>query len=157
MTDQNTFRIAVFGAASCNQQIYEKARTVGKEIAAHNAVLINGGLGGVMEGAARGAFENNGLTIGILPAHDDSTANPYISIPIVTNLGHGRNIVLAHTCHGAIAIAGEFGTLSEIAITLKLGKPVIALDSWNVDPRIETAASPEEAVCKLLNKLEKKV
>lgn len=145
--------VAVFGAALCDNDVYELARAVGSEIARRNAALICGGLGGVMEASARGAREAGGLTIGVLPGPDRKHANPYIQIPIITNMGHARNIILAHTCEGGISVAGSLGTLSEIAITLKLGKPVVELKSWRVDPGIISAESPRDAVAKLFDAL----
>ena len=151
-----SYKIAVFGASLCNEEVYELAKNVGREIAYNKALLVCGGLGGVMEAASRGAHETGGITIGILPDDNENSANPYTDIVIVTNLGHARNIVLAHTCHGAIAVTGSLGTLSEIAITLKLGKPVVGLNSWEVDPRIIKAVTPKDAVQKLIQAMDMK-
>lgn len=103
------------------------AEAVGREIAGRGAALVCGGLGGVMEAAARGAFEAGGEVIGILPGPEGASANPYVTIAVPTNMGHARNVIIAHTAEALIAVEGEYGTLSETAIGLKLGKPVILL------------------------------
>ena len=145
--------IGVIGASSCSAEIAELAEAVGREIGRRGAVLVCGGLGGVMEFASKGAKEAGGLTIGILPGTSKEEANCYIDIPIVTGLGHARNIVIAHSSDGIIAISGEHGTLSEIAIGLKLKKTVIGLNTWDIDGviRVKTAA---EAVGKAMKILE---
>jgi uncharacterized protein (TIGR00725 family) len=120
------------------------------ELAKREVIMICGGLRGVMEGAAKGVREAGGITIGIVPGENKQSANPYIDIVIATNMGHARNIILAHTCDGGIAVTGSLGTLSEIAITLKLGKPIVGLNSWNVDPRIIPCDTPVEAVDKII-------
>ncbi len=143
--------IGVIGASSCSAEIAELAEAVGKEIGKRGVVLICGGLGGVMEFAAKGAKEAGGLTIGILPGTSKEEANCYIDIPIVTGLGHARNVVIAHTSDSLIAIAGEHGTLSEIAIGLKLKKPVIGLNTWDIEGVIpaKTAAEAIEKAIKI--------
>ncbi len=122
--------IGVIGAGSCNEKTYEMARSVGAGIWKAGATLLCGGLGGVMEGACRGAYEAGGQTIGILPGPDKTQANPYVTVPIVTDLGHARNILIVRSADTLIAISGGYGTLSEISIALKLGKPVIGLNTW---------------------------
>jgi hypothetical protein len=122
------------------------AEDVGREIARSGALLICGGLGGVMAAAARGAYEAGGTTVGILPGMLMEEANPHISIPIVTGMSHARNVVLVRSAHALVAIEGGYGTLSEIAIALKLGKPVIGLHTWDVSSKISEAATPQEAV-----------
>jgi len=138
--------ISVIGAGECTAQAADLAYTVGRLIARNKAVLICGGLGGVMEHAARGAREAGGLTVGILPGFDAKEANPYIDIAIPTGLSHARNIIVVRSSSVVIAIEGSYGTLSEIAIALKLGKPVIGLNTWNVGPEIFKAETPEEAI-----------
>lgn len=108
------------------------------------AILICGGLGGVMEASAKGAKEGGGVTVGVLPGSSIDQANPYIDIPIATNMGHARNTIIAQTADVLIAISGEYGTLSEIAIGLKLGKPVYGLGSWPSVTGIEQISSVEE-------------
>ena len=107
-------------------------------------------LGGVMEAASRGAKFEGGTTIGILPGIEAKEANPYIDIPIVTGLGHARNVLVVRSSETLIAIAGGYGTLSEIAIALKLKKPVIGLNTWDVDKNIIPAANAREAVEKAI-------
>ncbi len=138
--------IGVIGASSCSAEIAKLAEAVGREIGKRGAVLICGGLGGVMEFAAKGAKEAGGITIGILPGTSKEEANCYIDIPIVTGLGHARNIIIAHSSDSLIAISGEHGTLSEIAIGLKLRKTVIGLNTWDIEGviRAKTAADAVE-------------
>ena len=138
--------IGVIGAGSCDNEIYEVARKVGVGIAKTGATLVCGGLGGVMEGACRGAHEAGGQTVGILPGHDRADANPYVSIPIVTDLGHARNILVVRTSDLLIAISGGYGTLSEISIALKLRRPVIGLGTWPNMEGVQYVATPEEAL-----------
>jgi len=140
--------IGIIGASMCDERAYQKAYEVGRLIAEKKAVLICGGLQGVMEAAARGAFEAGGLTIGIIPGFSVEDANPYIAIPIVTGLSHARNIIIVRTAQVLIAVSGSYGTLSEIAFALSLKKHVISLGSWDVDPAIIKAASPLDAVDK---------
>jgi len=141
-------KIGVIGASRCNKKIAKIAYQVGKEIAKRKAILICGGLGGVMEEAARGAKENKGLTIGILPGFSSSDANPYIDIPIVTGMDHGRNIIVVRSCDTIIAIGGREGTLSEIAFALKLRIPLIGIETWEIEGVIK-AKDAQDAVRKV--------
>jgi uncharacterized protein (TIGR00725 family) len=141
--------IGVIGAGRASDVAYAAAREVGRLLAEAGAMLVCGGLGGVMEGACRGCTEAGGLAVGILPGAVAGQANPWVGLPIVTNLGHARNIVIAHTAQALIAIEGEYGTLSEIAVALKLGKPVVSLRSWSDVPGMTRADTPEEAVHKV--------
>ena len=138
--------IGVIGAGACNHEIYELARKVGAGIAKTGAVVVCGGLGGVMEGTCRGAYEAGGQTVGILPGPDRAQANPYVAIPIVTDLGHARNILIVRTSEILVAISGGYGTLSEISIALKLGKPVIGLRTWPNMEGIQYVTTPREAM-----------
>jgi len=122
--------IAVIGAGKCTPLEAEHATLVGREIARRGAVLVCGGLGGCMTNAARGAKEAGGITIGIIPTHDKSSANPHIDIVIATGMGHARNSIIVATADAAIAVGGSYGTLSEIALARKMGKPVVSLGSW---------------------------
>jgi uncharacterized protein (TIGR00725 family) len=149
------FCLGVSGGGNVTPEIYELARAVGREAALRGWVVVTGGLGGVMEGAARGACEAEGLTIGILPGGDRRQANPYIKIAVVTNMHHARNSIIAHTADALIAIDGEHGTLSEIALGLKLGKIVVGLrTSWTVSGLVP-AADPKEAIEKVLSSIQK--
>lgn len=138
--------IGVIGAGRATEEGYRQAMEVGGLLAEQNAVLICGGLGGVMEGACRGCSNRGGEAVGILPGGDASDANPYVTLAIPTNMGHARNIIIAHSAQALIAIEGEYGTLSEMAVALKLGRPVIALNSWpNLDGVIYVKTAQEAA------------
>ena len=125
--------IAVIGGNVITKEIYKKAYQVGKIIAEKDYILICGGLGGVMEAASKGAKDNNGLTIGILPGKSKTDANPYIDIPIVTAMSNARNAIIARTCDLAIAVNGKYGTLSEIAYCLNFGKTVLGIDTYQIE------------------------
>lgn len=138
--------VGVIGAGQVGAAGYAVAQEVGRRIGAAGAVLVCGGLSGVMEAACRGCVEAGGETLGILPGGDAATANPYVTMAVPTNMGHARNVIIAHTAQALIAVEGEYGTLSEMAVALKLGRPVVALNSWpGIDGVIEVA-SAEEAV-----------
>ncbi len=145
-------RIGVMGPGSCPPEIYALAREVGYLIARKGAILICGGLGGVMEASARGAREGGGISVGILPGNSAADANPYIDIPIISDLGQARNVINVLTSQAIIAIFGSYGTLSEIALALKCGVPVVGLRTWELAAPdgetipIATARSAEEAV-----------
>jgi uncharacterized protein (TIGR00725 family) len=145
--------VAVCGAGAGGTEAVELAERVGEAIALAGATLVCGGLGGVMEAAARGAREAGGLTIGILPGPDTSEANEWIQAPVATNMGHARNAVIVATADAVIAVGGEYGTLSEIALALKMGKPVVSLGSWEVSRDVLKAAGPAEAVELALKKI----
>jgi uncharacterized protein (TIGR00725 family) len=138
--------IGVIGSSLAKGEAYDEAIEVGRLVAERGATVLTGGLGGVMEAACKGAREAGGQTIGILPGFDTRDANPFVDIPIVTGLNHARNIIVVRSSDALIAVGGEYGTLSEIAFALKLGKPVIALGSWDVGERIKKAGSSREAV-----------
>ncbi len=139
-------QIAVIGAGTCSTEIRALAEAVGKEIAKHGAVLLCGGLGGVMEAAAQGAKMEGGTTIGILPGTCREDANPWIDIAILSGMGHARNALIAQSSDALIAVSGEYGTLSEIAFGLKMGKPVFVLDcKWEIEG-VQRAKSPQKAV-----------
>lgn len=124
--------IAVIGAAECNEQVAALAREVGQELARRAAVLICGGRGGVMEAACEGAKAEGGTTVGILPGDDRGEANPFVDLPIVTGLGEARNALVVRSADAVIALAGGYGTLSEIGLAFKMGKPVVGLDTWKL-------------------------
>jgi hypothetical protein len=145
--------VGVIGSSCPSEAGYVKALEVGRLIARRGAVLVCGGLKGVMEAACRGCSEVGGEAIGILPGGEANQANPYVTLPISTNMGHARNIIIAHTAQALIAVEGGYGTLSEVAIALKLGRPVIALDSWPSIPGLVYASSAEEAVCSAFAKI----
>ncbi len=153
MPEGRTF-IAVVGAGagSCDDHVARVAELVGREIAKAGAVLVCGGLGGVMEAACRGASQHGGLTIGILPTKSRDSANPHVQVAIATGLGEARNALITRTSDAVIAIGGEFGTLSEIGLALKMNKPVVGIETWELakdgqpSSAIRRAGSPEEAV-----------
>jgi uncharacterized protein (TIGR00725 family) len=144
--------IAVIGSGKANPQEIELAETIGKEIAKRGAILICGGLGGVMEAACRGARLEKGITIGILPGDKREMANPYVQIPIVTGLGQARNVIVVKSAQAVIAVGGSYGTLSEIGHALQNGIPVIGLRTWAISKEnnqisdILVVDSPVEAV-----------
>jgi uncharacterized protein (TIGR00725 family) len=138
--------VGVIGAGQCPDKIYKVARNVGLEIGKKGWILVCGGLGGVMEAAARGCIEAGGTTVGILPGLEKESANPYIKIPIPTGLGEGRNLLVVRASDVLVSIAGEYGTLSEIAMALKINKPVIGLDTWENIRGLQYVANPREAI-----------
>lgn len=138
--------IGVIGASCASDSALEVARKVGECIANAGAVLVCGGLGGVMQAAAQGCFEAGGEVIGVLPGSDAQDANRFVTHAIPTNMGHARNTIIAHTAGVLIAIDGEYGTLSEAAIALKLGKRVLTLGKGLVLSGVEPMASPRSAV-----------
>ena len=145
------FRIGVIGAGQCSRETAVVAEAVGKEIARKGAILVCGGMEGVMEASARGAQRAGGITVGILPGLSAEDANPYITIPIVTGMSHARNVLVVRSSQALIALEGGYGTLSEVAIALTLKKPVIGLDTWDASGEIITVATPEEAVQKAVH------
>lgn len=146
-------QIGVIGGAECSPEIYEIAREVGGEIAKNGFSLVCGGLGGVMEAACRGAKEADGITIGILPTSNKQDANPYIDLVIPTGLGHARNILVVHASDALVAVDGEAGTLSEIAIALKVGKPIVGIKTWELEGRVPLAEGGRASVAMLLDML----
>lgn len=139
-------KVGVIGSAKCSREVYQLAERVGEGIARRGAILICGGLGGVMEGACKGAKAAGGTTVGILPGARPDDANAYVDIPVVTGLGLARNVLVVRSAQSVIAIEGGYGTLSEIAFSLQLGVPVIGLRTTYHDRQIIQAADPEEAV-----------
>lgn len=148
--------IAIIGAASPTDQQAAFAYDVGRLLGEQGVAIVTGGLSGVMEAASRGAREAGGLVIGILPGAAADTCNPHVEISVATGLGDGRNAVITNTADVFIAVGGGFGTLSEIAYALKRNKPVIGLDTWQLDAsRMSdepwwTVATPEEAAAAAL-------
>jgi uncharacterized protein (TIGR00725 family) len=137
-------QIAVVGGGECSPEVFEMACQLGKMLAEKGHILICGGLGGVMEAACCGAKEAGGLTVGILP-DEKGSANGFVDIAIATGMGHARNAIIVKSADAVIALPGEHGTLSEIALALKMGKQVISLQSWDVSGALK-AESPEEAI-----------
>ena len=138
--------LGVIGDSKPSKDVFELAVETGREIARKGAILVCGGLGGIMEGASMGAKELGGMTICILPDYDISMGNKYVDIPIATVMGHARNVIIAATAHALIALPGSYGTLSEISHGLKLGKKVIALGRDESPPDVIVAKNPQHAV-----------
>ena len=138
--------VSVVGSGTAVGDLYEKARRVGRLVAARGGVVVCGGLGGVMEAAARGAAEAGGTAIGILPDEDRGRANEYLSFSVATGVGQARNLAVVCSGDAVIAVGGEYGTLSEVGLALKVGRPVVSLGSWDLGEHVVVASSPEEAV-----------
>jgi uncharacterized protein (TIGR00725 family) len=150
---EKTMLIAVIGGGLLvSPEALRLAEEVGRELARKGVGVVCGGLGGVMEAACRGASEEGGLTIGILPTSRAEDANPYVHVPIPTGLGHARNILVVRSARAVIAVDGGYGTLTEIAHALVEGTPVVALQSWEIaidgrrDEAVHRAATAQEAV-----------
>ncbi len=138
--------VAVVGSGDAAGELYELAREVGRLVASRGGIVVCGGLSGVMEAAARGATEAGGVAIGILPDEYRRRANPYLSYSVATGTGQARNLAVVCSGDVIVAVGGEYGTLSEIGLALKVGRPVIALASWDLGGHVFVVASPEEAV-----------
>ncbi|MEO0098826.1 MAG: TIGR00725 family protein [candidate division WOR-3 bacterium] len=141
------FFVAVLGPQEAERKICQLAKEVGFLIAQKGGVLITGGLGGVMEASCQGAKAAGGITIGILPTKDKTSANPYCDFPIATGLGEARNLIIIATADALIAIGKSWGTLSEISFALKMKKRVIGLKTFNLKGIIKVE-TPKEAVRK---------
>jgi hypothetical protein len=122
--------VAVIGAGVCSEEEAAIAEDVGRRLAQAGAVVLTGGRGGVMEAASRGARLAGGVTVGILPGDTAAQANPWVALPIVTGMGEARNAILVRSAQAVVAIGGEYGTLAEIALALKAGRPVVGLETW---------------------------
>ena len=137
--------VAVIGGREVAPELLSASEEVGRRIAEQGWVLISGGLGGVMEAASRGAANAGGTVVGILPQGDGHIANEFVQIPIATGMGYARNAVIAHSAEVLIAIGGSYGTLSEIAMALNLGRPVIGIHTWEI-PGVYAVADPAAAI-----------
>jgi uncharacterized protein (TIGR00725 family) len=142
--------IAVIGAGKVSSEVAALAREVGRLIAERGAVMVCGGLGGVMAAAAQGARTAGGHTVGILPSYDLDSANDFIEFPIATGIGEARNALVVASADAVIALEGEAGTLSEIGLAMKIGRPVVALNSWPEIKGPGRAANAAEAVQRAL-------
>jgi uncharacterized protein (TIGR00725 family) len=132
--------VAVIGGSVIkDEEIRQIAFETGKEIASRGYVLVCGGMGGVMEEASKGAKSVGGLVVGILPGKDKTDANPYIDIPVVTSMSHARNAIIVRTADCVIAINGEYGTLSEIALAKVINKQVFGIKTWNIEGVIKVS------------------
>jgi uncharacterized protein (TIGR00725 family) len=138
--------VSVVGSGTASGELYEMAREIGRLVAERGGTLICGGRSGVMEAAARGSTEAGGAAIGILPDEDRTRANEYLSYSIATGMGHARNLAVVCSGDVVIAVGGEYGTLSEIGLARKVGRPVVALRGWELGEHVSVASSPEKAV-----------
>jgi len=141
--------IAVVGPGEATAAQSTSAEAIGRGLAQYGAVLLTGGHGGVMAAACRGAATAGGVSVGILPGTDRSAANQWVSVALATGLGELRNGLIVRAADVVIAVGGAYGTLSEVALALKTGVPVVGLDTWALDG-IEPVASPEAAVARAL-------
>jgi hypothetical protein len=140
--------VAVCGPADATDEERSLAEEVGRRLAESGAVVVCGGLEGVMDAAARGAREAGGIAIGVLPGERRAGASPHLAVAIPTGLGEARNAIIVRAADAVIAISGEFGTLSEIALALKMGKPVVGLGTWELrkgDRAVEAIINAESA------------
>jgi hypothetical protein len=142
--------VSVVGAGDADAELFDLAARVGRAVAQAGCVLVCGGLGGVMAGACRGAREAGGRTVGILPGPNAAAANPWAEVVIPTDLGHARNALVVHSGDAVVALHGSWGTLSEVALALKIGKPVVGLRAWGEISGVESADLPEIAVARAL-------
>ena len=144
--------VAVAGAGRASAEVERLAEEVGRLLARAGAVVVTGGLGGVMEAASRGAAEAGGRVVAIVPGESREGATAHATTVVATGAGQARNLAVAATCDGMIAVGGEWGTLSEIALAAKLGRPVVALGGWEVRG-VDCASDPADAVARLFARL----
>ena len=138
--------VAVVGSGTATGKPYEQAREVGRLVAERGGIVVCGGLSGVMEAAAHGATEAGGTAIGILPDEDRRRQNEFLSYSVATGVGEARNLAVVCSGHVVVAVGGEYGTLSEIGLARKVGRPVVVLEGWDLGDHVMVARSPEEAV-----------
>jgi uncharacterized protein (TIGR00725 family) len=138
--------VAVVGSGTATGKLYEQAREVGRLIAERNGIVVCGGLSGVMEAAARGATEVGGTAIGILPDEDRRRQNEFLSYSVATGVGQARNLAVVCSGDVIIAVGGEYGTLSEIGLAKKVGRPVVVLGGWDLGEHVTVTSSAREAV-----------
>jgi uncharacterized protein (TIGR00725 family) len=134
--------VAVVGSGTATGELYEKAREVGKLLAEGGATVVCGGLSGVMEAAASGATGAGGVAIGILPDEDRRRQNSYLTYSVATGTGQARNLAVVCSGDVLIAVGGEYGTLSEIGLARKVGRPVVVLEGWDLGEHVTVAPSP---------------
>jgi len=137
--------VAVVGPGEASPDQLHTAEEVGAGLAAAGAVVVTGGLGGVMQAACRGARSRRGRTLGILPGDDRDAANGWVEIAVTTGMGELRNGLVVRAADAVVAIGGGHGTLSEIALALKLGRPVVGLGTWEVHG-VDHVSTPEDAL-----------
>jgi uncharacterized protein (TIGR00725 family) len=143
--------IAVIGGGHAGADDCDRAARVGRALAEAGAVVVCGGLGGVMAAACRGARDGGGTSVGILPGPDRDEANEYVDVVVTTGMGEGRNMLVVRNADAVVAVGGEFGTLSEVALALQAGVPVIGIETWELSKGgrpargILEAKNPEDA------------
>jgi len=142
---KSRMRVSVIGGSTAAGETADMARLLGSELASRGHTVVCGGLGGVMEAVCRGAREADGETVGILPGEYRTDANPHVTVPIATGMGHARNALVVLNGDAVIAVAGAHGTLSEIGLALAHGRPVAGIETHAVDG-VEAVASPPAAV-----------
>ena len=145
-------RISVFGGRDITPDVYEDTLEIGRRLADEGYLVFCGGGTGVMEAIAKGVHDEGGIIVGILKGQDLEEGNKYLTVPIATGIGIARNAILAYNCDAAIAISGQYGTLSEIAYAFQLKKPVIGYKTWDIDS-VVCAESPSDVVIKLKKEL----
>ncbi|MCQ8893064.1 MAG: TIGR00725 family protein [Methanolinea sp.] len=141
-------QVAVVGAGDCSEEEGRAAEEIGMTLAENGAILISGGLSGVMEASCRGAAASGGFAVGILPGTGDG--NPYLSVRVRTGMSHARNYIVVASADAVIAVGGGYGTLSEIAFALKEGKPVFGFRTWDI-PGVTPCPTPRDACFKALS------
>jgi len=149
-------QLGIIGAGRADDELKALAREVGELAAARGWIVVCGGLGGVMEAASEGAESKGGLVVGVLPGDARSAANSFVTVSIPTSMGHARNAIIAQTADVLIAVGGGYGTLSEIALGLKMGKSVVSLCSWTPDGSVVSAENPADAVAAAERALERR-
>jgi uncharacterized protein (TIGR00725 family) len=127
-----TLYVGVAGASQPEPELVEQAERLGRRLAEGGAVVVCGGGPGVMEAVCRGARSAGGITVGLLPGLDRAEGNPYLTLSLPTGLGQGRNLLLVRSSDALVAVGGGFGTLSEIALALRTGTPVVGLATWSL-------------------------
>ena len=140
--------VAVVGPGDASPDELHRAEEIGAGLADAGAVVVTGGLGGVMEAACRGARSRRGRTVGILPGDDRGAANGWVEIAIATGMGELRNGLVVRAADALVAVGGGHGTLSEVALALKLGRPVVGLGTWEVHG-VEHVSTPEAALARI--------
>jgi len=143
-------QVAVAGGGVCTRRVRALAYAVGRGLALGGAAVVCGGLGGVMEAAARGAAEAGGLVVGLLPGTDRAAGNPHLTVAVPTGLGHARNALVAAAGDVLVALPGADGTLAEIAFARVLGRPVVVLGAWRQVRGVVRARTPAEVVRRAL-------
>ncbi|MBM3314809.1 TIGR00725 family protein [candidate division WOR-3 bacterium] len=144
-SSRDSLHVGVIGASECDAELARLAEEVGRGIAQAGAVLVCGGMGGVMEAACRGAKQAGGLTVGILPGPDRAGANACVDVAIASGIGEARNLAIIRTADVLIAVGGSYGTLSEIGFALRMGKRVVGLKTWDIEGIVKTV-SPAAAL-----------